>query len=218
MGGVARIVKNGYIGVNGVARQFYSGLDETLSIQDSKSAGYWQSFAYYARWLYNEDQEDGNTSYGFVQDLHVGDSSYGGYDAIRYGGTFYSMSNDTLKYSSQRSYPSKYACAFFCPTKEHADAMVKCIQNNYTKIAYSLCDWDTLGLVTPKFKTISSVNNLGKCSDIGYKIYYTATGYYNFSTDNGFKDKYVVEILTSEYLYCDFERPNWSFFQLVVFS
>lgn len=135
-------------------------------------------------------------------------TSGNGYECVHAGGTVDSGVQWFKAYSTSANHPSKYACAFFCPSNSHANAMVKCIQNNYTQMAYSWVDFWSDDMNPKSFtsytRTITSVTNLGKCSDIGYKIYYstTDTTCYDFSTNSTYQDLYVVEIITDSYLYC----------------
>ena len=199
--GVVRSISNGYVGISGVARQFFTGLDETLGVDETEDI-YWKYFGLYGMWKY-----DSETSYRFIMSMSGALVSDNGSEMVHLGGTMGAPKDTFKKYASGSSHPSKYAAAFFCLSASHANAMVKCIQNNYTQMNYSWVDFwsDAMNPKTTDYKrTITSVTSLGKCSDIGYKIYYanTDTGYYDFSTDSNFKDLYVVEILTDSYLYC----------------
>lgn len=212
VGGVSRNVTNGYIGVGGVARQFYQGLDTTLTISDAYNAGYWTRVAFNACWTFIEDQEDGNTNYSYVCGMH----STWGTDGVRAGGTFYSASNDFLAYANAfyGGYFSKNAFAFFCPTKNHADALTQCIINNYSQIKHSFFNWDTLGEFGGNTRNITSVSSLGLCSNINYQIPYgkpSQVGYvYNFANDSYYSSLYVVEVLLDGYLRPTHEKPNYS--------
>lgn len=219
---VARKVKNGYIGVGGVARKFFSGLDTNLTIGEARNAGYWSNSAYMGRWLYDEDEEEGDTWVSFVNGnvRSLWDSN-----TITDGGTYDSLRYHFLGYYSNASTPdlSKYAFAFFCPTKNHADALAECIKNRYTKIRFGLAHWnddgeDSLVNSGTYDRTIISVNSLGLCSDIKYKIPYTNSESYDFSTNSKYSSLYVVEILTDEYLCCYWGRPSWKFYFHVRFS
>ena len=207
VGGVLRNIENGFIGVGGVARQFYTALADNLSVVESEKLNYWTYFAFYSRWKYDSD-----TTQKFVMSLTSAMVSDNGYDCVDMGGTIDGVNSFLAYVPGSVEQPSKYAAAFFCPSYSHANAMVKCIQNNYTKMAYSWINF-WADQMNPKsfssyLRTIQSVTNLGKCSDIGYKIYYTSDRYYDFSTVNGYKDLYVVEILLNENLHCGTQKGS----------
>lgn len=227
---VAREVKSGYIGVSGVARQFYSSLDTTLTILGAYQAGYWTRAATFGNWTYDKDpEEDGGDSYfcQFIDMMNSNMSQYGtGY--VGDGGSYGGMDNHFLAYETYRDTtkynPTKFAFAFFCPTKDHADALAECIKNRYTKLSSGIEFWGTNENTissAQSTRNITSVTSLGLCSDIAYKMYYTSgsTGYYNFANASYYSPKYIVEVVIDNYLNFDRDTDrSWKFSFYVKFS
>lgn len=226
IGGVVKEMKKGVCGVGGAVREFFTGLDTNLTILGAHNAGYWTRAATFGNWTYDKDpEEDGGDSYycQFINMMNSDMSQYGT-DYVGDGGSYSSMSGhflayqtyqDTIKYN-----PTKFTFAFFCPTKDHADALAECIKNRYTKLSGGFERWGTNEnyIISPdSTRNILSVASLGLCSDIGYKMYYSSgsTGYYNFANDSYYSSKYVVEVTIDDYL--NFSRydsgdRNFSFY------
>ena len=210
IGGVVKEMKKGVCGVGGVVKEFWTALDTDLTILGAYQAGYWTRAATFGHWFYDEDaEEDGGDSYycQFIDMMNSNMSQYGtGY--VGDGGSYSSMSSHFLAYQTYRrttSYlPTKFAFAFFCPTKDHADALAECIKNRYTKLSSGIEAWGTNeNTISSTHSTINitSVTSLGLCSDIGYKMYYANTNYYDFANNSTYSPLYVVEVITDDNLY-----------------
>lgn len=230
IGGVVKEMKKGVCGVGGVVKEFWTALDTDLTILGAHQAGYWTRAATFGNWTYDKDpEEDGGDSYfcQFIDMMNSNMSQYGtGY--VGDGGSYGGMNNHFLAYETYRDTtkynPTKFAFAFFCPTKDHADALTECIKNRYTKLSSGIELWRTNENTissTQSTRNITSVTSLGLCSDIAYKMYYTSgpTGYYNFANDSYYSQKYVVEVVIDNYLNFDRDTDvSWNFSFYVKFS
>ena len=180
-----------------------------MNINDAKTAGYWSNVAFNATWKYEEYEDNDkiySNNYTFVDSISTVEEN----NVIRSGGTYASPSYEYLAYTESYSSLSKYSVTFFCPSKNMADAMAECIQNNYTKIGYDWFYWDSdnTSFSVTYWKTIQSVSSLGLCSDIGYTIPYISTANYNFANNSSYSSKYVVEILLDNRLSCANTQPS----------
>lgn len=230
IGGVVKEMKKGVCGVGGVVKEFWTALDTDLTILEAHQAGYWTRAATFGNWTYDKDpEEDGGDSYfcQFIDMMNSNMSQYGtGY--VGDGGSYGGMDNHFLAYQTYRDTtkynPTKFAFAFFCPTKDHADALAECIKNRYTKLSSGIELWNTNENTisnAQSTRNITSVTSLGLCSDIAYKMYYTSgpTGYYNFANDSYYSPKYVVEVVIDNYLNFDRDTDgSWKFSFYVKFS